>query len=36
MCETFKSFNLTGAKELEDARASLEKALDGVDAKDYP
>ena len=33
MCETFKSFNLTGASELEDARASLEKALNGVDAK---
>ena len=33
MCETFKDFNLSGSKELEDARASLEKALDGVDAE---
>jgi hypothetical protein len=33
MCETFKGFNLSGSKELEEARASLEKALDGVDAK---
>ena len=33
MCETFKDFNLIGSKELEDARVSLEKALDGVDAE---
>jgi hypothetical protein len=32
MCETFKGFNLSGSEELEEARASLEKALDGVDA----
>jgi hypothetical protein len=33
MCETFKGFNLSGNKELEEARASLEKALSGVDAE---
>ena len=29
MCETFKGFNLTNSLELEQARASLEKALNG-------
>jgi hypothetical protein len=33
MCETFKGFNLTNSAELEEARASLEKALNGVDAE---
>ena len=33
MCETFKGFNLNGNEELEEARASLEKALSGVDAE---
>jgi hypothetical protein len=33
MCETFKGFNLSGNAELEEARASLEKALSGVDAE---
>lgn len=33
MCEAFKEFNLTGDPELEEARASLEKALSGVDAE---
>jgi hypothetical protein len=32
MCDTFKGFNLSGDPELEEARASLEKALSGVDA----
>ena len=32
MCETFKGFNLNGDPELELARASLERALSGVDA----
>jgi hypothetical protein len=32
MCETFKGFNLNADPELEEARASLEKALAGVDA----
>lgn len=34
MCETFKGFNLTNSQQLEDARASLEKALQGVSAED--
>jgi len=34
MCETFKGFNLTNSQELEQARASLEKALNGVTAED--
>jgi hypothetical protein len=34
MCETFKGFNLTNSLELEQARASLEKALHGVSAED--
>jgi hypothetical protein len=33
MCNSFKQFNLTGNAELEDARASLESALMGVDAE---
>jgi hypothetical protein len=33
MCESFKQFNLTGNAELEEARASLESALMGVDAE---
>lgn len=33
MCESFKQFNLTDSPELEEARASLEKALEGVDAE---
>lgn len=34
MCETFKGFNLTNSQQLEEARASLEKALQGVSAED--
>jgi hypothetical protein len=34
MCDTFKGFNLSGNAELEQARASLEKALSGVTAED--
>jgi hypothetical protein len=34
MCDTFKGFNLSGDPELEQARASLEKALSGVTAED--
>ena len=34
MCETFKGFNLTNSQALEEARASLEKALNGVTAED--
>jgi hypothetical protein len=34
MCETFKGFNLTNSQALEQARASLEKALNGVTAED--
>jgi hypothetical protein len=34
MCETFKGFNLSGDPDLELARASLEKALHDVSAKD--
>jgi len=33
MCETFKGFNLSGSAELEEARASLERTLSGVDAE---
>ena len=33
-CETFKGFNLSNSDELEEARASLEKALHGVSAED--
>jgi hypothetical protein len=33
MCESFKEFNLTDSPELEEARASLERALEGVDAE---
>ena len=33
MCESFKGFNLTDDPALEEARASLEKALAGVDAE---
>lgn len=33
-CETFKGFNLSNSSELEEARASLEKALHGVSAED--
>jgi hypothetical protein len=33
MCEAFKEFNLTNDPELEEARASLERALTGVDAE---
>lgn len=33
MCESFKGFNLSGNAELEEARASLEKALSGIDAE---
>lgn len=33
MCDTFKGFNLSGDPELEQARASLEKALSGVTAE---
>ena len=33
MCESFKQFNLTSDPEFEQARASLEKALAGVDAE---
>ena len=34
MCETFKRFNLKNSPELEQARASLEKILNGVKAED--
>ena len=34
MCESFKGFNLTDSSALEEARASLEKTLSGVTAKD--
>jgi hypothetical protein len=34
MCDTFKGFNLSGDPELEQARVSLEKALNGVTAED--
>lgn len=34
MCDTFKGFNLSGDPELEQARASLERALSGVTAED--
>ena len=34
MCDTFKGFNLSGDPQLEEARASLEKALSGVTAED--
>lgn len=34
MCETFKQFNLVDSQELEQARAMLEKALNGVSADD--
>lgn len=34
MCDTFKGFNLSGNQQLEEARASLEKALNGVTAED--
>ena len=34
MCETFKEFNLSADPELEEARASLEKALSDVSASD--
>jgi hypothetical protein len=33
-CETFKGFNLSNSSELEEARASLERALHGVSAED--
>ena len=33
MCETFKGFNLSNNKELEEARDALEMALKGVDAE---
>jgi hypothetical protein len=33
MCDTFKGFNLSGDPELEQARASLERALSGVTAE---
>jgi hypothetical protein len=33
MCESFREFNLSGNVELEEARASLEKALSGIDAE---
>jgi len=33
MCESFKQFNLTNDPALEEARASLEKALSGIDAE---
>lgn len=33
MCESFKEFNLTDDPALEEARASLEKALSGIDAE---
>ena len=33
MCESFKQFNLTDDPALEEARASLEKALSGIDAE---
>ena len=34
MCETFKGFNLSDDSELEEARASLERALSNVSASD--
>lgn len=34
MCDTFKGFNLSGDPKLEQARASLERALSGVTAED--
>ena len=34
MCETFKGFNLSNDSELEEARASLERALSNVSASD--
>jgi len=34
MCETFKRFNLKNSPELEQARASLEKILNGIKAED--
>ena len=34
MCDTFKGFNLSGDPQLEEARASLERALSGVTAED--
>jgi len=34
MCDSFKAFNLKHDSELEQARASLEKVLDGVSAED--
>lgn len=34
MCESFKGFNLTNSSALEEARASLEKTLNGVTAQD--
>lgn len=34
MCESFKQFNLTNSHELEQARAMLERTLDGVTAQD--
>ena len=34
MCDTFKGFNLSGDPDLEEARASLERALNGVTAED--
>jgi hypothetical protein len=34
MCETFKRFNLKNSPELEQARASLERILNGVKAED--
>jgi hypothetical protein len=34
MCESFKQFNLSSNQELEQARASLEKALSGVTAEE--
>ena len=33
MCDAFKGFNLTGDPDLEQARASLESALSGIDAE---
>lgn len=33
MCETFKGFNLANSEELEEARASLERTLNGVSAE---
>jgi hypothetical protein len=34
LCEVLKSLNLTGDKDLEQARAKLEKVLRSVDAED--